>query len=160
MYDTKETMYTDQTGKFPHRSMFGNKYQMILHKIDVNSTWIEPMKNKTEGKAILDRRPALDRKKYQCKVPKNQVIDNKIPASQRTEIKATNTTFQIVPPDDHHRNLADKAIHIWKDHFIGVMRDTGAYSPIHLLCQEIPQAERKLLLPRQSNVNPNELIPL
>ena len=42
-------MYTDQTGKFPHRSSRGNRYQMILHEIDGNSAWIEPMKNKIEG---------------------------------------------------------------------------------------------------------------
>ena len=42
-------MYTDQTGKLPHRLICGNRYQMILHEIDGNSTCIETMKNKTEG---------------------------------------------------------------------------------------------------------------
>ena len=32
------------------------KYQIILHEIDGNSTWIEPMKNKAEGGVILARR--------------------------------------------------------------------------------------------------------
>ena len=38
VYKPKETIYTDQTGKFPHRSIWGNKYQMILYEIDGNST--------------------------------------------------------------------------------------------------------------------------
>ena len=30
VYDPKETMYTDQTGKFPHVSSQGNRYMMVL----------------------------------------------------------------------------------------------------------------------------------
>ena len=41
------TMYIYQTGKFPHASSHGYNYQMIFHKIDGNSTWVEPMKDKT-----------------------------------------------------------------------------------------------------------------
>ena len=41
-----------------------------------------------------------------------------------------------------------------KTHFIGVLRGTAATSPRHLWCQAILQAERQLLLLRQSNVFP------
>ena len=61
VYDPKRTKYTYQTDKFRHQSRRGNKYQMILHKIYGNSTWIEPMKNKIEGEKILDRRHTLGR---------------------------------------------------------------------------------------------------
>ena len=54
-YDMRETMYTDQTGKFPYISSRGNKYQMVLHELDSNSSWVEPMKNRTEGEMILAR---------------------------------------------------------------------------------------------------------
>ena len=54
------TMYTDQTVKLLHSSSHGNRYQMILHEIDGNYTWIEPMENKTEGEIILTRRRALE----------------------------------------------------------------------------------------------------
>ena len=60
MYEPKETMYTEQTVKFPHRSIRGNIYQIILHEIDGNSTWIEPMKNKSAGEMILDWRRSLE----------------------------------------------------------------------------------------------------
>ena len=63
--------------------------------------------------------------------------------------------FQLVPPDDHCRNLAEKEIQTWKDHFIGVMIGTETAFPIHIWFQSIPQGERQLFLLRQSNVNPN-----
>ena len=77
---------------------------------------------------------------------------NKILAAYRLEIKYTSIIFLIVPPDNHRRNLADKAIKTWKDHFIGVMSGTAAAFPAHIWCQEIPQAESQLLLLRHSNV--------
>ena len=48
IYKTCDTIYTDQTGKFPHTSGRGNKYQMTIHNIYRNSTWVKPMKNKTK----------------------------------------------------------------------------------------------------------------
>ena len=53
MYDTNDTLFTNQTGKFPHISSRGNRYQMILYHVDSNTIWVEPTKNKTEGEMIL-----------------------------------------------------------------------------------------------------------
>jgi hypothetical protein len=53
VYDAKATMYSDQTGKFPAVSREGNKYVMVLHDVNSNSLWAEPMKNQTGGELIL-----------------------------------------------------------------------------------------------------------
>jgi hypothetical protein len=47
-----ETMYSDQTGRFPATSSRGNKYIMVLVKVDGNCIDAEPMKNKSEGAMI------------------------------------------------------------------------------------------------------------
>ena len=74
-------MFSDQTEKLPYTSIKGNNYQMIVHEIDGNSTWIEQMKNITESGIILARRHALARMKLQGIVPKHQVLENKIYAA-------------------------------------------------------------------------------
>ena len=56
--------------------------------------------------------------------------------------------------DDHRRNIVEKSIQTWKDHFFGVISGTVATFPRHLWCQAIPQAERQLMLLRQTNINP------
>ena len=61
--------------------------------------------------------------------------------------------YQLIPPDDHRRNIAEKAIQTWKYHFIAALSGTCSNFPLHLWCQTIPQMERQLLL-RQSNSNP------
>eukprot|EP00804_Cyclotella_cryptica_P024344 CCRYP_015312-RA/>CCRYP_015312-RA protein AED:0.46 eAED:0.67 QI:0/0/0/1/0.5/0.33/3/0/382 len=58
-YDTRDTVYSDQTGQFPHVSSRGYRYQMILYHTDSNSIWVEPTKNRTEGELILARTRAL-----------------------------------------------------------------------------------------------------
>ena len=81
---------------------------------------------------ILARRRALTRMKNQGIVPKPQVLDNEISGLYQNEIKATDMTFQLVPPDNHRHNIADKAIQTWKYHFIGVLSGTAAYFLEHL----------------------------
>ncbi len=53
VYNLRSTMYTDQTGKFPHISSLGNQYILILHEVDSNLSWAEAIKNNTEGELIL-----------------------------------------------------------------------------------------------------------
>ena len=52
-YNPRETMFTNQTGKFLWSFSQGNNYRTVIHEIDGDSTWVEPMKNRTEGEMIL-----------------------------------------------------------------------------------------------------------
>jgi len=52
VHNVTETMYTDQTGRFPATSTRGNQYIMVLVEVDGNYIDAEPMKNKTEGSMI------------------------------------------------------------------------------------------------------------
>ena len=72
---------------FWERSIRRNKYQIIIHEIDGNNTWIEPMKNKTEGGTILAWSRALEQMKAQGIVHTDQVLDNEIFVVYILEIK-------------------------------------------------------------------------
>eukprot|EP00804_Cyclotella_cryptica_P026876 CCRYP_017593-RA/>CCRYP_017593-RA protein AED:0.20 eAED:0.21 QI:0/0/0/1/1/1/3/0/940 len=152
-YDTRDTVYTDQMGKFPHASSRGNRYQMILYHIDSNSIWVEPTKNRTEGELILARTRALSRMRSCGLSPKHQVLDNEVSTAYKQAILDSSMAYQLVPPDDHHRNIAEKAIQTWNDHFIAVLSDTADKFPLHLWCQLLPHMERQLNLLHQSNAN-------
>ena len=56
VYDPKETVFTDQTRKFPQCYGRGNNYQVVYFDIDSNSTWIESVKFQTNGELITSRR--------------------------------------------------------------------------------------------------------
>jgi hypothetical protein len=44
-HEVKSLMYADQTGLFPAVSSLGNKYVMLRHHVDSNSSWLEAMQN-------------------------------------------------------------------------------------------------------------------
>jgi hypothetical protein len=105
-YDTHDTVYSDQTGKFPHSSSRGNRYQMILYHTNCNSIWVEPTKNRTEGELILAHTRALSQMCACGLTPRRQVLDNEASAAYKQAILDSGFTYQLVPPDDHSRNVA------------------------------------------------------
>ena len=108
VYKPKETMYTDQTGKFPHVSSQWNRYMMVLDHIDSYSIWVEPMNNITQGETMLARQRALQQMHAVEITPKRQGLDIKKSMVYRQEIMETGMTYQLVPPDDHRRNISEK----------------------------------------------------
>ncbi len=44
VYNAWKTIFSNQTGKFPTRSKSGNKYIMVMVKIDSNAILVEPLK--------------------------------------------------------------------------------------------------------------------
>ena len=75
IYNPRDKIYTYQTGKLPHASSRGYNYQMIIHEIDGNSTWVEPMKNKSQEEMIRAQRAALLRMIIQDIFPVRQILD-------------------------------------------------------------------------------------
>eukprot|EP00804_Cyclotella_cryptica_P025733 CCRYP_002928-RA/>CCRYP_002928-RA protein AED:0.21 eAED:0.24 QI:0/0/0/1/0/0/4/0/800 len=94
-YNTHSTLYTDQTGKFPHLSSQINWHQMILYHVDSNSILAEPNKNKTKGKLILARNRALQRMKASGIYPIQQVLDNEISAAYKLAITNSGMAYQL-----------------------------------------------------------------
>ncbi len=154
-YDLKSTMYTNQTRLFPQISSFGNRYVMILHNVNSNSSWVEALKNNTGGKLIMAQARALERMRKAGIVPKHQIMKNLKSAAYKEAICAWSMTFELVPPDDHQRNMAEKAIQTFKDHFVDVLSGCTPTFPLHLWCQLLPQVEQQLLLFCQSRLHPN-----
>jgi hypothetical protein len=155
VFNLRSTMYTDQTGKFPHISSHGNQYIMILHNVDSNSSWAEAIKNNTKGELILALQRALACMKQCGIVPMHQILNNQASAAYKTAIETSKMTYQLVPPNNHQQNMAEKAIQTFKNHFVSVLSGCAPTMPMHLWCQLLPQVELQLLLLQQSRVNPN-----
>jgi hypothetical protein len=52
VYNVRETIFSDQTGKFPKRSQKGYKYIMVMVEIDSNTILVEPMKRRKDEEMI------------------------------------------------------------------------------------------------------------
>ena len=80
---------------------------MVLVEVDRNFIDAEPMKNKTEGAMIKAYKALWDRLTSSGTVrPKMHILDNEASAEFKREIQK-NCAIQLVPPDNHRRNLAE-----------------------------------------------------
>jgi hypothetical protein len=63
-------------------------------------------------------------------------------------------TYQLVPPHDHRRNRAKKAIQNFKDHFVAILSGGDKEFPLNLWDLLLPQAENTLNMLRPSWMTP------
>ena len=112
------------------------------------------MPSRTEHSMISSQENSISRMRAAGLNPKHQILDNEASAKYKAAITNSCMTYQLVPPNNHRRNIAEKAIQLWKYHFIVVLSGMASTFPLRLLCQVIPHAERQLLLIHQSNTNP------
>ena len=63
-------------------------------------------------------------------------------------------SYQLVPPDIHQRNAAERSIETFKGHFIAVLDGVHPDIPMHLWRRLIPQSKMTLNTMRKSIMNP------
>ena len=85
-------------------------------------------------------------------IPIKQVLENEASAAYKASIYDPNRTYQLVPPNEHCRNIAKKSIQAWKYHFVALLRGTADNFPLHLWCQLMPHMEFQLNLLTQYHV--------
>ncbi len=63
-------------------------------------------------------------------------------------------TYQLVPPHNHRRNIAETAIKVFKAHFISILCSADTDFPLHLWDRLLQQAEHTLNMLRRARVTP------
>ncbi len=105
---------------------------MALVHPDSNGILQEPMKNRTLGEMIRVHQCLIDQLKSARIKPKHHILDNECSEEFKATIKKNNMMYQLVPPHDHHQNLAEKTIQTFKAHFISILCGADTEFPLHL----------------------------
>ena len=106
----KEKSYTYQTGRFPHKYIRGNEYDFTLYDYHVNIILQYPLKS-WQGKGIADAFHATFKKLTKHRhATKLFILDNECSNDLKLAILNTNSTFKLVPPHQHQRNTAERAL--------------------------------------------------
>jgi uncharacterized protein YgfB (UPF0149 family) len=85
-------------------------------------------------------------------------MDNQCSRAGQKYIKSTGADIQLVNPDDHWVNAAERAIQTWKNHWISGMGTLDPNCPMQLWCQFIEQGQDTLNLLRvfwQNTISPS-----
>jgi hypothetical protein len=152
---TDSKCYSDLTGKFPHRSQDGNLYVAVLYLQNDNAILVEPLAKRTDRARIDAYTKLFTRAKQSETTLTLHFMDNEASKAVKTLITQDfKLNIQLVPPNNHRTNAAERAIRTFKDHFVAGLCSTAPDFPIRLWDRLLPQAEITLNLLRQSNVNP------
>ena len=146
---------TDQTGNMPKKSMRGYRYIMALAEMDSDAILVEPMRNRTAGEMVKTYQKLIDRLKKCGIKPKMHILDNECSEEFKQAIEGNNMKYQLVPPHNHRRNIAERAIQTFKAHFISTLCGVDPNFPLALWCYLLPQAEMTLNMLRPSRTTPN-----
>ena len=155
VYHVRDTIFTDQTGKFPQRSQAGNKYIMVMVDIDSSAILVEPIKNRTDAELTRAYSALMLRLQRAGVTPRKHVLDNEVSLAMKDLIRDKyKMTLELVPPGCHRRNAAEVAIRNFKSHFLSILAGVADDFPLNLWDKLLPQAEITLNLLRQSNATP------
>ncbi len=150
--EVTQKIWTDQPGRFPKKSIKGSQYMMVLTESDSDAILVEPMKNRTSGEMIRAYQTLINRLRSAGIAPKHRILDNECSNDFKETIKANNMIHQLVPPHDHQRNKAEKAIQTFKDHFVAILCGADTLFPLNLWDLLLRQAEHTLNMLRPSRM--------
>ncbi len=139
IHNPNNTAHSDQTGRFPVTSNSGNKYIMVLLEVDGNFIDAEPMKNKTAGSMIKAYLALWKQLTASGAVkPTTHLLDNEASEEFKAEIRK-NCSIQLIPPDNHQQNLAERAIQTFKNHFKAILAGVDDSFLMRLWDKLLPQ---------------------
>ena len=153
-FTAKELAYSDQTGKFPFRSTRGHEYIMILYDYDSNAILARPFKNR-QAKELVDTWEELyGQLTKNGHKPKCFILDNECSAEMKTALRKYKLDYQLVPPDIHRRNAAERAVRTFKNHFLSCLATCHKSFPIREWDRLVPQAVMTINMLRNTRINP------
>jgi hypothetical protein len=136
----------DRTGAFPITLQQGYQYIMVGIHLDANYFFCKLMKKKTKGKMINVHQQMVNRMKLLALGLKHHHLDN--------EYSSKSKEHKLVPPDCHRRNIAERAIQTFKNHFVSILSRVDDRFSLSLFCHLVQPAELTINLLQQSNVAP------
>ena len=152
--NNSNTGFIDLTGKFPYRSSRGNQYILLLYDYDSNAILVAPLKNRKAETILAAWKKLTNPLEKQGIQPKYFVMDNEISTDLRSALSAGNYHLQLVPPENHRKNAAERGIQTWKNHFLAGLASLPPDYPISEWDRLIEQGQTTLLLLRSSRTNP------
>ena len=148
-------IHSDQTGRFVVASSTGNNYLLVVYDYDSNGILVEPMKNRTAN-SILQAFTTIHARLVAAAGlrPQLQRLDNECSEALKAFLSKESIDFQLIPPNVHRRNAAERAIRTLKNHFVDGLCSVDKHFPLHLWDKLLPQAKATLNMMRGSRINP------
>ncbi|KAL7543517.1 hypothetical protein ACHAWF_007401 [Thalassiosira exigua] len=111
------TVYTDLTGRFPTRSYVGSQYIFVCYAYQPNAVLIRAMTSREASDHVEAMTSACKYLKQQGFEPKLNILNNECSKLLQKYIESERVRTQMVEPDNHRVNAAERIIQTVKNHF-------------------------------------------
>lgn len=127
------------------RARSGNQYVMVAYHCDSNSILACPFKTRQDVRRLAAYNSIKTRLKAKGHEVDLQILDNEDSAAYKKLItEEWGAKFQLVPPNMHRRNAAERAIRTFKAHFLAILAIVAPDFPRYLWDLLVPQVEMTL----------------
>ena len=127
---------------------------MVAYYYDSNAILVEPLQNH-KAQSLVTAWETLHNKIAKAGTEHNTwVKDNECSAELKLAFKYRKVAFLLVPPHSHRRNLAERAIQTFKNHFVAGLASVDPDFPLGEWDRLLKQAEITINMLRGARVNP------
>ena len=147
------TTFSDMTGKFIMQSSQGNNYILVVFDGDSNYIFAEPLPSRSAEQIFKAYNKIHQILLNRGLEPRLHITDNETSAQLRQFLTSRGVQYQLVPPNQHRANAAERAIRTFKNHFIATLCSCDMNFPLKLWDRLLEQAVITLNLMRTSSIN-------
>ena len=132
------------------------QYVFVCYVYESNAILVRPMKTRSDAcmvgayQEIYEYLEAVDQK------PTLNVTDNEASKAVQNYIRSKDVDWQLVEPDNHRVNAAERAIQTFKNHFLAGLATVDKTFQLQLWCYLLVQAEMTLNMLRTSRNDPTK----
>lgn len=144
----------DLMKRFPIRSSRNNQYMLIMYAYDPNTILMECLKSRTHDEILRAYLKFQQRLQDSGFAPTLMIMNNEASMALRRTIKNKQCYYQLMPPNAHQRNAAERTVHTWKNHFCGGLATIDPDFPIIEWCRLVKQGKITINLMWSLRVNP------
>ncbi len=149
------TFYTDCTGRLPSRALNGQHLFFVAYDYNTNYIFALPISSTSDNDILTAFKQTHDMLTKRGYTPQFNVTDNQAASTIRAFMHDKGGTVQLVEPNNHRVNAAERAIQTFKDHFISGLRTTDPTFPFQLWNYLTDQAVITCNLLRRSRIHPD-----
>eukprot|EP00804_Cyclotella_cryptica_P010308 CCRYP_012223-RA/>CCRYP_012223-RA protein AED:0.11 eAED:0.15 QI:0/0/0/1/0/0.5/2/0/935 len=129
---------------------------MLAYHCDSNAILVEPFQSRHDRHRITAHGRIMTCLKEKGHIIQHQILDNEASKEYRRTITDDwKATYQLVPPNVHRANTAERAIQTFKEHFLSILAGIDISFPNYLWDKLLPQTELTLNLLRQATIAPS-----
>jgi DNA-binding LacI/PurR family transcriptional regulator len=127
---------------------------MVMYDTDSNAIQAVPTNNRKKKELVRGYNEMTEELQKAGIQPILHQLDNETSKELIQAIEDRNIDYQIASPGDHQLNHAERAIQMFKNHFISILYGTDSSFPVNQWCRLIWQAVITLNMCRASRINP------